>query len=146
MKELPAFHNCKICNFMIDLTNDCVASYQIDTAYDIKTLYELMLMGEISIYWGVRKCGTGMGHKGSEILKFYKEAKMISLFEFSNLYFINGEIMGDVKMVSYTEPYTNKWYNETGKNQNWYHAGDEFDEFYTQARKITREFLKNSQD
>ena len=49
-------------------------------------------------------------------------------------------------MTSYNEKYKNKWYNEDEETKNWYHAGDEFDDFYYEVRKITREFLGKSID
>lgn len=146
MKTLPAFKNYDICSFMFDLTNDCVESYDIDVAYDVAALYRITLKGEEKIFWGVRKCGTGMGYKESEILDFYKKNNMIVLFEFSNLRIVDGTIFGNIAMTSYNEKYKNKWYNEDEETKNWYHAGDEFDDFYCEARKITREFLEKSTD
>ena len=146
MKTLPAFRNYSISNFMIDMTSNCVEAYKLDVAYDIMTLYKIVLSGEKKIFWGVRKCGTGMGYAESEILDFYKENNMIVLFEFSNLRIINGRVCGDIAMISYTEEYENKWYNENGESMDWYHAGDDYDEFYNEARKITRDFLKDKND
>ena len=87
-----------------------------------------------------------MGYKESEILDFYKKNNMIVLFEFSNLRIVDGTIFGNIAMTSYNEKYKNKWYNEDKETKNWYHAGDEFDDFYYETRKITREFLGKSTD
>ena len=146
MKKLPAFRNYDICNFMMDLTQDCVEAYKTDVAHDVKCLYKLVLMGNNEVYWGVRKCGTGMGYEDSEILEYYKAWNMISLFKFTNLRVVNGDIRGDIEMVSYKEPYKNNWYNDLGKDENWYRAGDDFDVFYHDVRKISREIIENSND
>ena len=146
MKELPAFRNYRIYSFMIDLVEDCVEAYKTDVAYDIKSLYKSVLLGNNQIFWGVRKCGTGMGYANSEYLDYYKKNNMIILFNFSNLKIIDGEIYGDISMISYNEKYENKWYNKGGETKEWYHAGDEYDEFYNNVRKITREFIRESND
>jgi hypothetical protein len=49
-------------------------------------------------------------------------------------------------MISYTEEYENKWYNEYGEEKSWYNAGDDYDEFYNSVRKITRNFLRDKDD
>lgn len=146
MKTLPAFKNYSICNFMIDITSDCVEHYKLDVAYDVMTLYKIALTGENTIFWGVRECGTGMGHAESEILDFYKKNNMIVLFKFSNFKVTNGKVYGDIEMISYKDEYKNKWYNENGEEKDWYHAGDDYDEFYNSTRKIIRNFLKDKND
>lgn len=146
MKTLPAFRNYSVCDFMIEITDNCVEAYKVDVAYDVMMLYKIVLTGKDNVFWGIRKCGTGMGCAESEILDFYKKNNMIMLFEFSNLRVSNGKIWGDIKMTSYTEEYKNKWYNENGEEKGWYNAGDDYDEFYYEVRKITREFLEKSID
>lgn len=146
MKTLPAFKNHEIYSFMIDLVEDCVKAYKIDVAYDIKSLYKSVLLGNNQIFWGVRKCGTGMGYANSEYLDYYKQNNMIVLFNFSNLKIIDGEIYGDIAMVDYVEKYENKWYNNTGEMTHWYHVDDEYDDFYFEVRKIARSFIKDSND
>lgn len=146
MITLPAFRNYSVCDFMIELTDNYVGAYKIDVAYDVMMLYKIVLNGKDNVFWGVRKCGTGMGYAESEILDFYKKNNMIMLFEFSNLKILNGKVWGDIKMISYTEEYENKWYNEYGEEKSWYNAGDDYDEFYNSVRKITRNFLRDKDD
>ena len=146
MKTLPAFKNYEITSFMIDLTGDYVKSYKIDVAWDVRALYKLIINGKNQVFWGIRECGTGMGYADSEYLDFYKKNNMIILFEFSNFRIVNGEIYGDIAMIDYNEDYENKWYNEENKKQNWFHAGDEYDDFYYEVRTIVRKFIKNHDD
>lgn len=146
MITLPAFRNYSVCDFMIELTDNCVEAYKNDVAYDVMMLYKIVLNGKDNVFWGVRKCGTGMGYAESEILDFYKKNNMIMLFEFSNLKILNGKVWGDIKMISYTEEYENKWYNENGEEKSWYNAGDDYDEFYNNVRKIVRNFLRDKDD
>lgn len=146
MKELPAFRNYDIATFMIDLVGDCVESYKTDVAYDIRALYKLIINGKNQVFWGVRRCGTGMGYADSEYLDYYKKNNMIVLFSFSNLKIINGEIYGDIAMVDYKEKYENKWYNSTEEMTHWYHVDDEYDDFYYEVRQIARSFIKDSND
>lgn len=146
MKTLPAFRNYSVCDFMIEITDNCVEAYKVDVAYDVMMLYKIVLTGKGDVFWGIRKCGTGMGYAESEILDFYKKNNMIMLFEFSNLRVSNGKIWGDIKMISYTEKYKNKWYNENGEEKGWYNAGDDYDEFYNNVRKIVRNFLRDKGD
>lgn len=146
MKELPAFRNYDVTTFMIDLVGDCVESYKTDVAYDIRALYKLILNGKNQVFWGIRRCGTGMGYADSEYLDYYKKNNMIVLFDFSNLTIVNGEVRGDIAMVDYWKEYKNKWYNETGETKNWFHSGDEYDDFYYEVRKIARKFIRESND
>lgn len=143
MKTLPAFRSYSVCDFMIELTDNCAEAYKLDVAYDVMMMYKITFTGTENIFWGIRRCGTGMGKAESEILDFYKKNNMIVLFEFSNLKIINGKVFGDIAMISYTDEYENKWYNKNGGDMEWYHVGDEYDEFYNEARKITRDFLKD---
>ena len=70
MITLPAFRNYSVCDFMIELTDNYVGLYKIDVAYDVMMLYKIVLTGKDNVFWGVRKCGTGMGYAESEILDF----------------------------------------------------------------------------
>ena len=146
MKELPAFRNRDVCDFMMDLTSDCVESYKIDVAHDVKCMYEIVLHGANEVYWGVRRCGTGMGYEDSEFLEYYKHNHMIVLFKLSDLHMVNGDIYGDIAQVSYTEPYENKWYNDMGKDELYYRAGDDWDLFYEQVRRYSLKFIRESND
>lgn len=146
MKTLPAFQNCDICDFMISLTNYCVDSYQIDVAYDVADLYNIVLRGYKTLYWGIRKVGTGMGSENSEILDFYKKNNMILLFRFTDMRIEKNKLRGDVQMISYTEKFNNKWYNEVNSDGPWYHAGDDFDEFFSECKKTARDFLRHAKE
>ena len=146
MKELPAFRNYDVCSFMMELTNNVVESYKIDVAYDVRSLYNLVLKGNTHVFWGVRRCGTAMGYENSEGLKYYKDNNLAILFELSNLRINNGYIFGDISLISYKEPYKNKWYNEIGVDSCWYRAGDDYDVFYNEVRRICRNFISNSND
>ena len=36
--------------------------------------------------------------------------------------------------------------NENGEEKSWYNAGDDYDEFYNNVRKIVRNFLRDKDD
>ena len=144
MKVLPALKNCEICPLLIEFVDSCTEMYKTDVAYDIKTLYKIILKGYSNVYWGIRKLGTQMGSEESEYLNFYKKQNAIVIFKLSNLRIVDGEIFGDIALTSYTEEYKNEYLNTNNELIRYYDV-EELEDFYRKSKKIIREFL-NKED